>query len=256
MIGFCEPNNIPSILTKFVYAMELQEVMNVLESLGSEQSKKVLMKHGAREPFYGVKIADLKSKIVKKVKKNYELSLKLYNTGNSDAMYLAGLIAEPEKMTKEQLNEWIQKAYWYMISEYTVPWVASESNYGWVLALEWIGNDNENITAAGWATLSSLVAVKQDEDLDLKHLENLLNVVSQEIHESPNRVRYTMNGFVISVAGYVLPLKSKAEEVAQIIGKVKVDMGGTACKVPYAVEYIKKVEARGKIGVKRKTAVC
>lgn len=236
--------------------MKLQEVMNVLESLGSEQSKKVLMKHGAREPFFGVKIADLKSKIVKKVKRNHRLSLELYATGNSDAMYLAGLISEPEKMNKEQLTDWVQKAYWYMISEYTVAWVASESNFGWELALEWIANGNENIAASGWATLSSLVAIKQDEELDLRFIKNLLNTVAQEIESSPNRVRYTMNGFVISVASYVKPLNNKAKEVAQIIGKVNVDMGGTACKVPYAVEYIKKVETRGKIGVKRKTAVC
>lgn len=236
--------------------MNLQEVMNILESLGSEQSKKVLSKHGAREPFFGVKVADLKNRIVKKVKKNYDLSLQLYDTGNSDAMYLAGLISEPDKMTKEQLVKWVKKAYWYMISEYTVAGVAAESNYGWELALEWIGNKSESIAAAGWATLGWLVAVKNDDELDLKRLEELLNIISQEIHQSENRVRYTMNGFVIAIASYVLPLKDKAEEVAHIIGKVKVDMGGTACKVPFAPEYIKKVEARGKIGIKRKSAIC
>lgn len=236
--------------------MNLKEVMKTLESLGSEQSKKVLVKHGAREPFYGVKVADLKSHIVKKVKKDYELSLELYNTGNSDAMYLAGLIAEPEKMTKEQLNDWALKAYWYMISEYTVAWVTAESNFGWALALEWIENKSENIASAGWATLSSIVAIKNDDDLDLPYMEKLLNIVSKEIHHSQNRVRYTMNGFVIAVASYVLPLKNKALEVALEIGKVEVEMGGTSCKVPFAKEYIKKVEARGKIGVKRKRALC
>jgi hypothetical protein len=35
-----------------------------------------------------------------------------------------------------------------------------------------------------------------------------------------------------------------------------VDMGGTACKVPYAPEYIQKVQKRGAIGKKRKTAKC
>lgn len=40
---------------------------------------------------FGVKVGDMKT-IVKKVKVNYELSLlELFDTGNSDAMYLAGL---------------------------------------------------------------------------------------------------------------------------------------------------------------------
>ena len=45
-------------------------------------------------------------------------------------------------------------------------------------------------------------------------------------------------------------------ETAQKIGPVTVDMGGTACKVPSAAEYIGKVEKRGAIGKKRKSAKC
>ncbi len=94
--------------------------MKELEAMGNEQTKKVLMKHGAKEPIFGVKVGDLK-KIVKKVKKDHDLSLAIYNTGNSDAMYLAGLIADENQITKEQLQSWAEKANWYMISEYTVP---------------------------------------------------------------------------------------------------------------------------------------
>ena len=91
--------------------MTKDEIMLELEKFGSEQSKKVLVRHGAKEPFYGVKVADLK-KIVKKTKKNHELSLELYETVNSDAMYLAGLIADESQITREQLNDWADKAYW------------------------------------------------------------------------------------------------------------------------------------------------
>jgi hypothetical protein len=37
---------------------------------------------------------------------------------------------------------------------------------------------------------------------------------------------------------------------------VEVDMGGTSCKVPNAVEYIAKVEKAGRLGKKRKSAMC
>ncbi len=76
--------------------MTTEEIMVELHRYGSEQTKKVLIKHGAREPFFGVKVQDLK-KIVKKVKKNHALALELYATGNSDAMYLAGLITDEDK---------------------------------------------------------------------------------------------------------------------------------------------------------------
>lgn len=235
--------------------MTAPEIMQQLASLGSETTKNVFLKHGAREPYFGVKVSDLKP-IQKKIKKDYELSKALYSTGNSDAMYLAGLIADEKAMTKEDLQSWARAAYWYMISEYTVAWVTAESRYGTELALEWIDADEENIAAAGWATWANLVTIKPDAALDLQCLSSLLERVAKQIHLSPNRVRYTMNGFVIAVGCSVASLTSRAKEVAAAIGKVQVDMGGTACKVPEASVYIHKVEQQNKIGRKKKTARC
>jgi 3-methyladenine DNA glycosylase AlkD len=188
--------------------MTLNEVMQELHSLSDPQTKKTLMRHGAKEPFYGVKVGEMK-KILKKTKKNHELSLQLYATGNSDAMYLAGLMADEQKITKEQLDEWVKAAYWSYLSEFAVPWVASETPYGIELGLKWIDSKEETIASAGWQTLSSCATVMKDEELD-----------------------------------------------EQLIGAVTVEVDGTACKVPLAVDYIEKNIATGRIGYKKKTARC
>jgi 3-methyladenine DNA glycosylase AlkD len=234
--------------------MTADEVVAELATLGSETIKKTLMKHGAKEPFYGVKIEDLK-KIQKRVKKNHELALALYDTGISDAMYLAGLIAEPAKMTKGDLERWVQAAYWHMLSDYTVAWVAAESMYPVAMATKWIDSKKDLVASAGWSTMSSLVSITPDEDLDLDLIERLLTRVEEKIHAAPNRTRYSMNGFVIAVGGYVEPLAERAKAAARKVGTVDVEMGGTACKVPQALEYIEKVEQRGRRG-KRKSAMC
>jgi len=231
------------------------QIMKELARLGSAGYKATMMKHGAKEPIFGVKIEDLK-KYQKKIKKDYELALALYDTGNSEAMYLAGLIADETKMTKKDLQGWVKKAPWTMISEYTVPWVAAESAFGEELGLAWIDSKDENIAAAGWCTLAGLVAVRPDEELDLKLLEKLMGRVVKTIHKAPNRVRYTMNSFIIAVGSYVAALTDKAVAAAKQIGEVSVDMGGTACKVPSAVEYIGKVAKMGRVGRKRGTVRC
>lgn len=235
--------------------MDLEEVMKVLESKGNHSTKSIYIKHGAREPLFGVKVGDLKP-IQKKIKKDYELSIELYNTDNSDAMYLAGLIAHEEKMKKSDLNKWAKNAYWYMISEYTVPWVTAESRYGYELGLKWIDSPKENIAAAGWSTLANIMALKEDDELPLDTYLELLKRIEKDIHNSANRVRYTMNGFVISLGTYVSSLLDAAEKVASNIGEVQVDMGGTACKVPFAPDYIKKVKKMGRVGKKKKTVRC
>src|SRR5262245_8192809 len=235
--------------------MTAEDILAEIKPLGRESYKKVMLNHGAKEPFFGVKIEDLK-KIQKRIKKDYQLALDLYDTGISDAMYLAGLIADDAKMTKKDLQHWVEKAYFPMLCEYTVPWVAAESNHGRALALEWIDSKKELIATAGWATFASLVAITDDADLDLAELKQLLQRVQKTIHQQPNRVRYVMNGFVIAVGSYVKALTDAAIQTAKKIGAVSVDMHGTSCKVPEAVAYIEKVRQRGSIGKKRKTAKC
>jgi 3-methyladenine DNA glycosylase AlkD len=235
--------------------MTAKEVVEVLRTLGSESIKKVLRNHGVQEPFFGVKIGDMK-KIEKRIKKDYQLALDLYATGNYDAMYLAGLVADDAKMTKKDLNHWVKMANGGALASATVPWVAAGSHHGYEIALEWIESKNENVAAAGWATLSSLVAMKADDDLDLPGLERLLKRVQKTIHGEPDSVRSAMNGFVIALGTYVKELSDLAVQAATKIGEVSVDMGNTDCKVPNAVEYIDKARAKGAIGKKRKTVKC
>src|SRR5450432_1677293 len=117
--------------------MTVKEIMADLKAHGQDSIKKLLLKHGVKEPFFGVKIEHLKP-IQKKIKMDYQLAKDLYATGNADAMYLAGLIADDEKMTKDDLQAWVKQAVSDNISGYTVPWVATEGRYGFELAMEWI----------------------------------------------------------------------------------------------------------------------
>ncbi len=235
--------------------MTLDEVMADLEAHANPSHKKTYLRHGAKEPFWGVPIAHLKV-LQKKLKKNHELALALFATGNSDAMYLAGLIAEPMKMTKAQLKTWMKQAPWHFVSCYAVPWTASESKFARELALEWMKSKDEEISAGGWSTYCSYMSVTPDEDLDLDEIIKLLDRIPKEIDKSPNRTKYYMNQFVISVAAFVQPLLAKAKQVAKQLGTVELDMGDTDCKVPLATAYIAMLEEKGRIGKKRKSAAC
>jgi 3-methyladenine DNA glycosylase AlkD len=233
----------------------LSEVLEELRSLATEQTKKTYLRHGAPENCLGVKIGDMKP-IAKSIRGCQALALELYDSGIPDAMYLAGLVMDGSRMTKPQLERWARQAAWPMVSEYSVPWNAAESNHAWTLGKHWISSKQEKLACTGWATLACYVAIRPDAELDIKALSDLLLNVTTDIHSSANRVRYSMNNFVIAVGCYVLPLTTQAKKAAKKIGEVNVDMGQTACQVPDALSYIEKVEARGAIGKKKKTIKC
>jgi 3-methyladenine DNA glycosylase AlkD len=235
--------------------MTVDEIMADLKANGSASIKNILLKHGVKEPFFGVKIEHLKT-IQKKVKTDYQLAKDLYATGNADAMYLAGLIADDAQMSKSELQTWVKQAVSNNISEYTVPWVATGNKMGYELALEWIDSPEEHIAAAGWSTLSNWVSQKPDDELDIPGLRALLNRVVDSIHTAQNRVRNVMNSFLIALGTYVIPLTDEVIAAGKKIGVVMVDVGDTSCKVPDAAERILKVKDKGALGKKKKMVKC
>ena len=171
-------------------------------------------------------------------------------------MYLAGLIADDPKMSKADLNRWVEQAYAGALPGATVAWVAAGSPHGHELALEWIDSAKPLVAAAGWSTLCSLVALKDDTKLDLEELKGLLQRVKKEIRTAPDAVRYGMNNFIISVGGYVAPLTELALKIGEEIGPVSADLGNNSCEVFSSPDYIRKMQEKGTIGKKRKTVKC
>jgi 3-methyladenine DNA glycosylase AlkD len=235
--------------------MNLAQALAELKKHGTAQNRKVYARHGVDIPMFGVSIANLKL-IARKNKGDQALALNLYDPGNYDAMYLAGLVTDGSQMTKKQLEHWVKLATCEAICSYAVAWVASESPHARELALKWIDSTKPATAICGWATYAGIVATRPDAHLDLTEIQANLDRIVREIHKAPNKVRNVMNGFVISVGGYVKPLLKQAKAAAKKIGAVQVDMGETGCKVPLATEYIAKIEKMNRVGKKRKTMKC
>jgi 3-methyladenine DNA glycosylase AlkD len=234
--------------------MRAAAIVEELRCLGQDGTRRVLLRHGAAEPCFGVKVGDLKV-LRKRVKVDHPLALELFGTGIFDARYLAGLIVDDARMTPEDLHRWADQACRPLAGS-TVPWVAAGSAHGAAISLEWIESERELVAVAGWGTLVSLVAVKPDAELDLPMLKGFLRRVQGGIHDAPNLVRYQMNEFLIAAGRHVKPLTAVALEIAEGIGRVSVDVGQTACQVPHAEECIRKAMTEGKVGGKRKSAKC
>lgn len=235
--------------------LHVESFMQQLQELGNEQTKRTYLRHGAREPLYGITTGALKP-LAKQIKRNYELSMELYATGNYDAMYFAGMIAHPIKMTEDDFEEWMQAAYCHGLSDYVVAITLSESSMAQAIADKWIKSDKELYVSAGWSCYASLLGHKSDDHFNIKKIQTYLKEIEQTIHLQPNRVRYAMNNFVIAVGISYVPLHQEALQVAKNIGSVSFNPGQTNCKIPLATSYIQKAIDNNRIGFKRKKVRC
>ncbi|MEQ8155380.1 MAG: DNA alkylation repair protein [Clostridiaceae bacterium] len=235
--------------------MELNEIMEELKSLGTERTKKIYMGNGAKEPVFGVTISAMKP-LFKKLKYNQSLAEQLYATGNYDAMYLAGMIAEPKKMIEEDFDRWIEDAYFYMISDFIVAVTLAETDIAFAVADRWIESRDELKMSAGWSCYEWLLGTRKDSEFDKDKLLAMLHKVRETIHSQPNRTKFAMNNFIMAVGISYLPLHEEAMKIAREIGKVEVYTGKKLCQTNVASEYIQKAADKGKLGFKRKNVRC
>ena len=235
--------------------MNAEMVMQELEALGKERMKKMYISNGAHEPVFGVATGAMKP-IAKKIKINQPLAEELYATGNYDAMYFAGIIADPKAMTESDFERWIDEAYFYMLSDYVVAVTLAEADIAQEVADKWIASGEELKMSAGWSCYCWLLGNRKDEEFSESKLAGMLQLVETSIHESPERTKSAMNNFVYTVGISYLPLHEKAVETAKAIGIVEMKREKKKSSFLNASESIQKELDRGKLGFKRKYVRC
>ncbi|MEH7249310.1 DNA alkylation repair protein [Neobacillus niacini] len=235
--------------------MDFEIVMQELKALGKERTKKIYISNGAHEPLFGVATGAMKP-LAKKIKINQPLAEQLYATGNYDAMYFAGIIADPMAMTEEDFNRWIDGAYFYMLSDYVVAVTLAETNIAQVVADKWIASGEELKMSAGWSCYCWLMGNRPDAEFNATKIARMLDQVENTIHDAPERTKSAMNNFIYTVGISYLPLHEKAVETAKAVGPVEMKKDKKKSSILLASENIQKELDRGKLGFKRKYVRC
>lgn len=230
-------------------------VMQELEALGKERTKKIYISNGAHEPLFGVATGEMKP-LAKKIKYNQPLAEQLYSTGNYDAMYFAGIIADPKAMTVADFERWMDAAYFYMLSDFVVAVTLAETDIAQEVADTWIASGEELRMSAGWNCYCWLLGNRPDSEFDESKLATMLEIVESTIHDSPERTKYAMNNFIYTVGVSYLPLHDKAVETAKAVGPVEVKRDKKKSSFLLASEVIQNAVDKGRLGFKRKNVRC
>ncbi|WP_139991768.1 DNA alkylation repair protein [Paenibacillus paridis] len=235
--------------------MNVDTVMQELEALGKERTKKIYGSNGAHEPLFGVATGAMKP-IAKKIKKDQQLAEQLYATGNYDAMYFAGVIADPDAMSEADFDRWIDAAYFFMLSDFVVAVTLSEAEIAQEVSDKWIASGDELKMSAGWSCYCWLLGNRPDSEFSQAKLSNMLDLVENTIHDSPERTKYAMNNFIYTVGVSYLPLHDKAVETAKAVGPVEVNKDKPKSKWINASENIQTAVVKNRLGFKRKHVRC
>lgn len=218
--------------------MELREVLQELESLGTAQNRKIYARHGARPEMYGVSYGNL-NKLKKKIKRDQDLAEGLWASGNHDAMILACMVADPDTIRSSTLDAWAKDLDSYVLSD-ALSGLVARSPFAPAKMRKWIRSRDEWIAATGWNVVASMAMA---DEVPASEFADLVPDIEARIHSAKNRVRYSMNNALIAIGTRSAGLRTKAVAAAKRVGPVEVDHGETGCKTPDAVTYIPKAYA-------------
>ena len=231
--------------------MDLNEAMSALQGFQSETCKKTYLRHGAKEPLFGVRTGDLGT-LAKRIQVDHALAKALITTGNADARLLGFMIADPSKLDVATVEGWLSSAVWPMDTYYLGQLLARSAIWQACMA-RFMAQSDEWVQSAGYSLLAQRLK-EEPESISDELAAKTLVVIEKGIHKAKNRARYNMNTALIAIGTYKPSLRQAALAAAERIGPVDVDHGDTDCKTPLASEYIRKAGAHADRMAEKKAA--
>jgi hypothetical protein len=234
--------------------MQSPEIMRELAGLGKDSLKKRYIGNGAREPLFGVASGAMKP-LAKKVGKNQMLAEELYATGNYDAMYFAGIIAEPDAMTEDDFNRWMEGAYFCMLSDFVVAVTLSEAKIAKATAAKWLDSARDLTVSGGWSCWNWLMGWRPDTEFAIESMRTLIQRAREDIVSHKGRARIAIRNCIIAAGISYKPLHAETLAIAKAVDDLALEYDDTKCFSGIAPA-IKVAAEKGRIGFKRRNVRC
>jgi 3-methyladenine DNA glycosylase AlkD len=146
-------------------------------------------------------------------KRDHDLALALWDTGIPDAQILAGMVAEPAKLTVAQMDHWVAGLRAWDVCDQACLNAFVKSPLAWDAIPRWAAREPEFEKRAGFALLAvAAVHLKQRPDADFLAR---LPLIEQAADDDRNVVKKAVNWALRQIGKRSAALREPALTVAQ-----------------------------------------
>jgi 3-methyladenine DNA glycosylase AlkD len=192
--------------------MDVKPILAELKQLGSEVNRQGMGRFGINvDKAYGVSMAQLYP-VAKRIKKNHELALALWETQIHEARLLAIIIADAKQFDDKRLDQWVQDIdSWDLCDQFMLKQV-HQTPFAWDKVYQWSQAEYEFVKRAAFA-LIAVLAVHDKKAPDIKFL-NLLSLIKAASTDERNFVKKAVNWALRHIGKRNPQLHPKALELA------------------------------------------
>lgn len=198
--------------------MNYNEVINLLKSMSEPKNVEGMARYGINpKNNLGISIYKLRP-LAKKIGKNNELSLKLWNSGIHDARLLAVFIEDPKSVTEEQMDLWAKDFDSWDVCDQACTSLFDLTSHAWKKVYEWSKRDEEFVKRAAFSIVAGLAV--HDKKTSDKKFEELFKIIKRESTDGRNYVKKSVNWALRNIGKRNLALNKKAINIAKEIKKL------------------------------------
>lgn len=202
--------------------MDTIKYINELKSLSNKKSLEGMKRYGAGgKKSLGVSMPDIR-RIGKEIGKNHQLAIGLWQSGIHEARILASIVAEPEKVTKRLMQEWVEDFDSWDVCDQVCGNLFDRTPYYYEMALKWSEDDREFVKRAAFAIMAWAAVHNKENNND--HFIEFLKIIKRESTDDRNYVRKAVNWALRQIGKsrnkklYILAMNT-AEEIYKIDNK-------------------------------------
>ncbi len=197
--------------------MNTGDLVNKLRRLGDPGAVQGMARFGIKgSTVLGVSIPNLR-KIAGREGTNHKAALELWKTGIHEARILASMIDDPEKVTDQQMEDWVKDFDSWDLVDQTCGNLFDKTPYAVTKALEWTKREREYEKRAGFSMIAELAV--HDKTADDETFLRFLPSIEREAGDERNFVKKAVNWSLRQIGKRNAALNKAAIESAFKISK-------------------------------------
>jgi 3-methyladenine DNA glycosylase AlkD len=193
----------------------VEEVLEQLNSKAKTDQLEGMSRFGiVGDQRMGVSVPDMR-KIAKGIGKDHQLALELWDTGIPEAMIVAGMVAEPEKLTETQMEDWVVDINSWDICDQVCMNLFEKTPLAEKKIYDWSEREEEFVKRTAFALIACLAW--HDKVAGNEEFIKYFPVLKQGSTDDRNYVKKAVSWALRNIGKRNIALNRAALEVAQEI---------------------------------------
>jgi 3-methyladenine DNA glycosylase AlkD len=196
----------------------VDNVIDKLKSKAQPENLEGMTRYGIPpEQRLCIPVPDLR-KLSKEIGRDHKLALDLWRSGIGEARILAAMIDEPDKLTEEQMEDWVKDINSWDICDQVCMNLFSKNQLAWKKIIDWSEREEEFVKRTAFSLIACL-AWHDKKASDDEFIE-LLPIVVREATDERNFVKKAVNWALRNIGKRNLNLNKAAINTAKEIQQV------------------------------------